>query len=73
MNTIISSPNEGDILHMHFIFLRTTPTSNSKGGHTTHAYSFSYGNTPTSSPKGGGGHVPEMPPPPPPPRSTYAY
>ena len=38
-----------------FIFLRTTPTSNPKGGHPLHAYSFSYGTMPKSSPKGGGG------------------
>ena len=44
-------------IHIYFIyFLKTTPTSNPKGGgggHTTHAYSFSYWTTPNSGPKGG--------------------
>ena len=38
-----------------FIFLRTIPTFNPKGGHPLHAYSFSYGTTPKSIPKGWGG------------------
>ena len=54
MNTVIFSPKEGDILHMHIYLFFTN---------TTHAYSFSYGTPPKSNPKGGGG-VPEMRPPP---------
>ena len=59
------SKNRGHTTHTLLIFLRR-----GGGGHTTHAYSFSYGTTPKSSPKGGGGgHVPEMHHP----RSTYVY
>ena len=56
MNTITSSPKEGDILHMHIyiVSLGSHPTLIQRGGHTTHAYSFSCGTTPKSSPKGGG-------------------
>ena len=48
----------------HGFSLRPHPPLIQKGGgHTLHAYSFSYWDTPTSGPKGGG-HVPEMPSPP---------
>ena len=56
----ISSPNHGQtytVLHTYFfisfLFLKTTPTSNPKGGHALHA-SFSYWDMPTSGPKRGG-------------------
>ena len=55
----------------HFFSLRPHPPRIQKGGHTTHAYSFSYWATPISGPKGGGGGMclkcPPPPPPPPPP------
>ena len=54
-------------LHISFLFLKTTPTSNPNGGHTIHACSFSYGATPNSGPKGGGGGMCLKYPP----RSTY--
>ena len=58
--------------HISFLFLKTTPISNPKGGGGggilyMHVH-FPMGPRPTLAPKrGGGGHVPEMPPPPPPP------
>ena len=43
-------------ISLFHLFLNSTPTSNPKrgGGHTLHAYSFSYWDTPTSGQKGGG-------------------
>ena len=52
----ITKTTRWEVVLFH-LFLTTTPTSNPKGGgggHTLHAYSFSYWDTPTSGQKGGG-------------------
>ena len=74
MNTIISSPKEGDIHTCTFIFLRTTPNFNPRGGgrHTTHMHiHFPMGPCPSLAQRGGGGGGMCLKCPPPP-RSTYA-
>ena len=61
MNTIISSPKEEYILHMHIIFLTTTPNGNPKREiYSMHTH-FPMGPRPSLAQRGGG-HVPEMPP-----------
>ena len=45
------------------VYLRPHPPLIQKGGHTLHAYSFSYWDTPTSHQKGGGGMCLKCPPP----------
>ena len=57
----------------HFFSLIPHPPLIQKGGHTLHACSFSYWDTPTSGPKGGNMCLKCPPPPPPPTRSTYGY
>ena len=55
MNTIISSPKEEYILHMHIIFLTTTPNGNPKREiYSMHTH-FPMGPRPSLAQKGGGG------------------
>ena len=61
----------------HFFSLQPHPpliqNGGGGGGHTLHAYSFSYWGTPTSGPKGGGMCLKKCPPPPRFTRSAHNY